>query len=266
MSEFQSAPIVLVHGILGFNQLTFGGLRLADYFRLIPEALRNDGHLVPLPPRLNPAGSIAERAQDLKTYLEQNADVAGRRVHLVAHSMGGLDARFMIARLGMADRVLSLTTIGTPHHGSPVADVVVQGTDPALNQFIEHLGVDVQGVHDLTTGACRRFNEDINDAPGVRHFSIAGQFQPHRVLGVPRGVLGVTHDIVAHTENANDGLVSIASATLSERATWTALPNWDANHFRLINWGANLLPSPLELADQTIVDKYRTLVNQIKNA
>ena len=43
MTESQMAPIVLVHGILGFNQLTLGGARLAEYFRLIPEALRNDG-------------------------------------------------------------------------------------------------------------------------------------------------------------------------------------------------------------------------------
>jgi len=59
MNETQSAPIILVHGLFGFNQLTFGGLKVAEYFRSIPEALRRDGHRVPDPPRRNPGGSFA---------------------------------------------------------------------------------------------------------------------------------------------------------------------------------------------------------------
>src|SRR5262245_45166314 len=246
MTESQNAPIVLVHGILGFDQLTFGGLKIADYFRLIPDALRKAGHNVPEPPGLNPTGSVAERAQNLKSYL-QGADLAGRKVHLIAHSMGGLDSRFMISRLGMAERVLSLTTIGTPHHGSPIADLVVKGTNPLLNNFMEHLGVDVKAVFDLTTGAGRTFNDEVPDAPGVRYFCLGGQFSPHRILGVPQGVLGVTHEIVANAEGENDGVVSVASATMSGRAAWSALGAWNGNHFRLINWGENLAPTPLEL-------------------
>ena len=36
--------------------------------------------------------------------------------------MGGLDARYMIGQLGMADRVAALLTVTTPHRGSPYAD------------------------------------------------------------------------------------------------------------------------------------------------
>ena len=57
MNQTQSAPIILVHGLFGFNQVTFGGLKVAEYFRSIPEALRRDGHSVPEPPQLNPGGS-----------------------------------------------------------------------------------------------------------------------------------------------------------------------------------------------------------------
>lgn len=266
MNESQAAPTVLVHGILGFNQLTLGGSKIADYFRLIPDALRSDGHVVPEPPQLNPAGSTAERAQDLKNYLQNpnRPEVFGQKVHIIAHSMGGLDSRFMIAKLGMADRVLSLTTIGTPHHGSPVADIVIKGASPALNQSMEHLGIDIKAAFDLTTDACRQFNNEVSDAPGISYFSIAGQFEPPRIFGAPQGLFGLTHDLVAKTEKSNDGLVSVASATLAERPGWTSLSVWDANHFRVINWGANLLPSPIELADHTIVEKYRSLVKRIK--
>jgi len=263
MSETQS-PIILVHGIFGFNQLTLGGLKVTDYFRLIPDALRRDGHVVPEPPQLNPAGSVAERAQDLKNYLQDanRGDVFQKQVHIIAHSMGGLDSRFMISKLGMADRVLSLTTIGTPHHGSPIADIVVSGVDPILNEFMEHLGVDVQAVRDLTTDAGRRFNDEVPDADNVRYFSIGGRFTPARILGTPQGLLGLTQAVIGKTEQDNDGVVSVASATMG-RLPWTPLDAWETNHFRMINWGANLVPTPLELADSSIVEKYRTLANQI---
>src|SRR5437016_6235449 len=158
MNQTQSAPIILVHGLFGFNQLTFGGLKVAEYFRSIPEALRRDGHSVPDPPRLNPGGSVAERAQDLKNYLEDpnRGDVFGKQVHLIGHSLGGLDSRFLISKLGMADRVLSLTTIGTPHHGTTSADIVVSGVDPILTKLMEHLGVDVKLFRDITTDVCQR--------------------------------------------------------------------------------------------------------------
>jgi len=265
MNESQTAPMVLVHGIFGFSQLTLGGLKVADYFRDIPDALRRDGHVVPTPPQLNPAGSIVERAQDLKNYLQSNSEVLDKKVHIVAHSLGGLDARFMISKLDMADRVLSLTTIGTPHHGTPIADIVNEHTNPALNQFVEHLGIDIKAVIDLTTGACRQFNLDVLDSQGIGYFSIAGQFEPPRILGKPIGFLGHTHDLVSEREQNNDGLVSVQSATFAERSeSWTSLGVWEANHFRLINWGTDIVPSPFELIDNTIVEKYRTLVTRVK--
>jgi triacylglycerol lipase len=264
MIESQTAPIVLVHGIFGFSQLTLGGLKVADYFRLIPDALRRDGHVVPTPPQLNPAGSIAERAQDLKNYLQAQNEIFDKKVHIVAHSMGGLDARYLISKLGMVDRVLSLTTIGTPHHGTPIADIVNEHTDPALNQFVEHLGIDIKAASDLTTRACRQFNLDVPDSPGIGYFSIAGQFEPPRILGKPLGLLGHTHDLVSEREQTNDGLVSVQSATFAERSeTWLSLGMWEANHFRLINWGTDIVPSPFELIDNTIVEKYRTLVTRV---
>ena len=125
-------PMVLVHGMFGFGQLRLAGVTVVDYFRGIPHALRTAGYSVPQPPSLNTAGSIVDRATDLKRYLESEPGVSAQQVHLIAHSLGGLDARYMISRLGMAQRVLSLTTIGTPHLGSPIADAVVNAGFPDL--------------------------------------------------------------------------------------------------------------------------------------
>ena len=166
------APIVLVHGIFGFGQLKLAGVGVADYFRLIPAALRAEGHVVPETPSLNMAGNIAERAADLKQYLDNCPEVAGRKVQLVAHSMGGLDARFMISKLDMADRILSLTTIGTPHRGSPIADLVGAPAPPGIEQVVQSAGIDINGIADLTTTACARFNQEVIDSPRVRYFRL----------------------------------------------------------------------------------------------
>lgn len=55
-------------------------------------------------------------------YLKQNLP-KGTGVNFVAHSMGGLDVRYLISHLKPSSYTpLSLTTIGTPHRGSPFMD------------------------------------------------------------------------------------------------------------------------------------------------
>ena len=256
------SPIVLVHGLFGFDRLTLGG---ADYFRLIPQTLRAAGYVVPSPPRLNLAGRIEDRAADLRTFLTTHSDVAGKPVHLIAHSMGGLDARFLLDRNPeLASRVKTLTTIGTPHHGSPIADLVVAGGHPLLARFLERLGLDIRGIGDLTTDSCRRFNDELGDPPSVRCYSVAGRFVPPSILGAALGVLAITYSIIRNKEGDNDGLVSVESATFgSDPANWKHLGAWEANHFRLINWGTNFVPTPAELADETIAELYKALVATI---
>jgi triacylglycerol lipase len=52
-------------------------------------------------------------------------------IHIIAHSMGGLDSRRMISKgylieaNGEKTAIQTLATIGTPHRGSPVADLVI---------------------------------------------------------------------------------------------------------------------------------------------
>jgi len=260
------APILLVHGLFGFGQLKLAGVGVADYFRLIPDTLRVEGHVVPEPPSLNTAGSIAERAAGLKQYLNNRPEVAGRKVHLVAHSMGGLDARFMISNLATADRILSLTTIGTPHRGSPIADLVGAAAPPGFDKVLETAGIDIKGIAELTITSCARFNQEVPDSPAVRYFSIASRFEPPRVLGVPVGVLALTHDIVRNKEGDNDGVVSVESARFGQlRENWTFLETWPGNHFRQINWGTNILLTPSEESDNTIVEKYKELATRLRN-
>ncbi|KAH7926487.1 alpha/beta-hydrolase [Leucogyrophana mollusca] len=66
-------------------------------------------------------GSIASRSENLDRLLQERA--RGRGLNLMAHSMGGLDCRHMISHVKPTEYTpLSLTTIATPHRGSPFMD------------------------------------------------------------------------------------------------------------------------------------------------
>src|SRR5258708_6013617 len=199
------APIVLVHGLLGFDKLAMGAWTLTHYFRGIPELLRAAGNRV-LVARLNPIGGTAERAAQLKALLD--AESRTEPVHLIAHSMGGLDSRYMISRLGMAPRVLSLTTIGTPHRGSPFVDWGVRRFARLVCPVFEFFGLSYQAFKDLTTGHCKVFNRNTPDSPAVRYFSVAGCFRTDWLA--PEWQL--PSSIVERLEGPNDGVVSVKSA------------------------------------------------------
>jgi triacylglycerol lipase len=218
------APIVLVHGLLGFDAVRVGGLKLTSYFLGIEDALRTAGNLV-YTARLSPTAGVAHRAAELRTFL--NREIPDEPVHVFAHSMGGLDARYMISRLGMDDRVLSLTTIGTPHRGTPFADWGVRQLARFVQPLLRRFALPDQAFFDLTTDGCRAFNESVPDAPGVRYYAIAGRCS---VAWLTLNWL-LPHSVVQWHEGPNDGVVSVASATWGEHTEV-----WDGDHLSLINW------------------------------
>jgi triacylglycerol lipase len=216
------APIVLVHGLLGFDRIRVGPYTVARYFPGIEDALAAAGHRVGIPV-LSKTRGVAHRAAELKRFLRDH--FPEDRVHLIAHSMGGLDARYMISRLGMEDRVLSLTTVGTPHRGSNYADWGIRRLSRSVKPFLQFWGVPTDAFDDLTTEACARFNEETPDVPGVRYYSVAGACPPEWVPWVwwPAMTFGPE-------EGPHDGVVSVASATYGER-----VEVWDADHMNLVN-------------------------------
>jgi triacylglycerol lipase len=216
-------PIVLVHGLMGFGRLHVVGSTMLSYWTNIPEVLRAPGNRV-LVPRLPPAASVATRAAELKAFLDREAP--GERLHLIAHSMGGLDSRYLISRLDMAERVVSLTTLGTPHRGTAFADWGIRRVERLVAPFLDFLGLPHEAFNDLTTAGCAGFNEQTPDAPNVRYFSVAGQF----TLGWSMFAWQLPHRIIEKVEGSNDGLVAVASAKWGE-----AFEVWEGDHASLVN-------------------------------
>jgi triacylglycerol lipase len=218
------APIVMVHGLLGFDRVGVGSWVIADYFRGIPDALRASGNRV-LVVRLSPIGGIAERAAQLKDQIEK--EYPHEPVHLLSHSMGGLDSRYMITNLGMGNRVLTLTTLGTPHRGSAVASWGVRRFAPMVEPLLDYFGVAHQAIHDLTIERCKVFNENTPDMRNVRYFSVAGKIRPEWLTAQ----WGVPMSLLERIQGGSDGLVSVESARYGEDCEV-----WEADHMSLVNW------------------------------
>jgi triacylglycerol lipase len=216
-------PVVLAHGVLGFDKIGFGG-KEHSYFRGVHGHLTRVGAEVHRP-RVSSAAAIAVRAEELARVIRS---IDAKKVNVIAHSMGGLDARYAIARLGLADRVASLTTVGTPHLGTPVADLGTKLGD--LLRLSSLLGrvVDLQGFYDLTTRRMKQFNDEIVDARGVAYASVVGRIERARA----HPLLWPTHLYMSERgDGDSDGLVPAASQKWGE-----VLRHIDADHWAQIGW------------------------------
>ncbi len=216
-------PLVLVHGVLGFDRVQVGGFRV-DYFRGVTDELRRQGFLVYVV-RVDPLAPIPVRAAQLA---EQVIALKVGRVNLVAHSMGGLDARYALAHLGLGEWVASLTTIGTPHRGTPVADHGTRwlGDFLGLRRVAQRLGADVEGFWALTTHRMERFNAEVPDVMGVWYASVVSEGRS------ANPILRVTRSLLERGHGASDGLVP----TDSQR--WgTVVDQVEADHWAQIGWG-----------------------------
>jgi triacylglycerol lipase len=214
-------PIVLAHGIARFDILREILIELTGipddefgdryhYFKGIKSHLETHGFEVHHT-SVNFSGPVDLRARQLSDQVNQI--VRGRthdKVHIIAHSMGGLDARHMIVDIdGMADRVASVTTIGTPHLGTSFADygishggsAVIQGLAPFIN-----LG----GFNDLTTSSCEAFNRRAREKEASNRvvYRTYASAEERDLVFLP---LQLSWSIINRFEGKNDGLASVRS-------------------------------------------------------
>ncbi|KAI9043538.1 triglyceride lipase [Aspergillus affinis] len=224
LADTPKHPIVLAHGLLGFDELRLAGPFLpgVQYWRGIKEALSMKGVQV-ITATVPPSGSIKMRAEELARDIAVGAQ--GKDVNIIAHSMDF--------------NVKSLTTIATPHRGSSVADYVLkQIGDDRLAQLYYALGllkVETGAFSQLTREYMEStFNPNTPDVDDVRYFSYGACMQPSFW-----SVFRQSHRILEQLEGFNDGLVSVASSRWGGEAGYkgTLL---DVSHLDLINWSNRL--------------------------
>lgn len=209
-------PILLVHGV-GFRDFAH-----FNYWGRIPKALEAQGAQV-FYGNQDSWGTIEHNAQKLKQRIEEiTAQNRTEKVNIIAHSKGGLDARYTISNLQVEEKVASLTTIATPHNGSKTMDMLCRL--PPVIFRISAVFVDAfwrllkdekpdfyKVVFQFTTKMAKSFNEKNPDVQGIYYQSYSA------LMNTPLSdiILFFPNLIVSFTEGQNDGLVT------SESAKWT---------------------------------------------
>ena len=192
-------PLVLVNGIDVSPNFRWSA-------RIVETLGQKGGHQVFLAID-RPYDIPQRRALDLwQRIREVRAETGAERVNLICHSLGGLDCRYLVSPAGLhweveashpeiVEAVASITTVGTAHHGTRVADIVlgylptgeaVESLD-ALASFIgdwftdEALAQDAhltEAIASISQSQARAFNAQIVDAEGIYYQSWAGFSRP----------------------------------------------------------------------------------------
>lgn len=209
LSDKLRYPVLLVHG-MGFKDY-----KLVGYWGRIPKAMEENGARVFLG-KQDCNGSIESNALQLKTSLENTlAETGAEKVNIIAHSKGGLEARYLISTLGYSDKVASLTTISTPHNGSVTVDKLMklpQGAVKlgcgAVDLWFRLLGDKTphtyEAVKSFRTADAEKFNRENPDAEGVYYQSYA--FAMKKMTSDI--FMAVPWAVVNHFEGENDGLLA----------------------------------------------------------
>lgn len=232
-------PIVLAHGAAGFDEL-FGVL---EYWYGIPSSLASGGARVYVT-TVSQLNSTEVRGEQLLAQVEQIVAITGEpRVHLIGHSHGGLDVRYVASV--RPDLVASVTSVGSPHKGAELADFIRAGIaegspSEALlaalgDAFGAALGL-LAGTSDpqdalatldsLTSVGAAAFNashpqgvpttrcgEGAAWVNGVRYFSWSGTGVLTHAFDLGDPFLGITSLFYGE---ANDGLVGRCSSHLGD--------------------------------------------------
>ena len=231
-------PIVLVHGLLGFDSL----LGVYDYWYGMPAELRSGGARVYVP-AVSASNFSEVRGEQLIRELDTLRAIHGHtRFNLIGHSHGGPTIRYVASV--RPDLVASVTSIGSPHTGSKVADglnatlppgsalrPIVAGFVNALSTFIAVLSGNsdpqnaLGALSSLSSSGAAAFNARhpqgmpstaCGQGPavvnGIRYYSWGGTSVLTHVLDASDPLLGAGSLFFGFDQN--DGLVGRCSSHL----------------------------------------------------
>ena len=203
----------------------------------------------------------------------------GTRAHLIAHSRGGLDARWVITQPGMADKIASLTTIGTAHRGTSFMTLAyrvlpfyyligkvlqkletlrrhtVGASDGFYGQFLQGYDCSLtqlrEALYPLTVSGAAEFNRRLNEREctirsrsqlQVHYFAYGGAVdRPETSFLQLPAALTRWFGTRAERDSRNDGACSV----------WSAHYPWDDkgrdyvttipfDHYEQVNWQPSL--------------------------
>ncbi|WP_214002289.1 lipase family alpha/beta hydrolase [Acinetobacter variabilis] len=277
-------PIVFSHGMAGFIRVGTDQFGLDYWYQILPDLARNGANVWAT--RVSPFNSSEIRGEQLLEQVKEIAAITGAdKVNLIGHSHGGPTIRYVAG--SEPKLVASLTTVGAPHKGSPVGDLILKAEGTAIEaplvgtiNLVSKAITWAQGLdpnsypHDslagggsLTASGSAKFNqrypigipttacgEGAYQQKGIYNYSFTGVGQVTNPLD-PDSALKVTALLIDGGKE-NDGLVSRCSAKFGK----TIRDNYNWNHLDEVNQLLGLknvfAPDP--------VDIYRQHANRLK--
>ncbi|MWK60220.1 alpha/beta fold hydrolase [Pseudomonas otitidis] len=274
-------PIVLAHGMLGFDSILG-----VDYWYGIPSALRRDGASVYVT-EVSQLNTSEARGEELLEQVEEIVAISGKpKVNLIGHSHGGPTIRYVAGV--RPDLIASATSVGGPHKGSATADflrqippgstgeAVLAGIVNGLGSLINFLSGSrstqpqnaLGSLESLNSQGAARFNakfpqgipttacgEGAYQVNGVRYYSWSGTSPMTNLLDISDGLLAAT--ALTFKGEATDGLVGRCSSHLGK----VVRDNYRMNHLDEVNQTFGLV----SLFETDPVTVYRQHANRLKN-
>ncbi len=276
-------PLVFAHGMAGFSKVG-----PADYWYGIPKDLVAGGSSVYVT-QVASFQSSEVRGEQLLSQVQNILAISGAaKVNLIGHSHGNQSIRYVAAAIPA--KVSSVTGVGGPQTGSPVADVIkgvttIPGLGPitatvlsgAINGFF--LMIDaisgqgyrqdaLAGMDSLTTKGAAAFNvkypqampatkcaEGAYTVNGVRYYSWSGTGHLTNVLDISDAALAASGLVIPE---ANDGLVGRCSSHLGQ----VIRDDYFMNHLDEVNQIFGLV----SIFETNPVSVYRQQANRLKTA
>ena len=257
-------PILLIHGLNCRDDWIF------PYWGRVADVLRRHGARVYLSGQ-DAWGSIPGNAGALRRRGEEILTQTGSgKLDLIAHSKGGLEARYLASSLGLGEHIASVTLIATPNHGSVTMDRLYRLPRWLyrlcgffINTWFRLLGdryPDFCAVcEQFTTGWTETFNAANPDVPGLLYRSYAGIMSTWRA----DFFLCLTSLLQHAVEGPNDGLVTETSARWTGyRGPWQGVGGRGVSHMDEVDFRRRPLRRRGQVWD--VVDEYVAMVAELK--
>ena len=207
-------PLLMVHGIF------FRDFKRFNYWGRIPYELKKNGATIYYGNHES-AETVEKSAAKLADRIKQVVEETGcEKLNIIAHSKGGLDVKYAIANLDIAQYVASVTTINTPHRGCEFAEYLLNkapeksknAVAAAYNATLRKMGDKspdfLEAVGDLTASKCKEISEKADEfdykAHGIYTQSFGSRMR-HAINGA--FPLNMSYHLVKYFDGPNDGLV-----------------------------------------------------------
>jgi len=212
MADFKlKYPIILIHGTAASDNSLFWGR--------IPKTFR-ENNISFYYGKTDGWGTVENNARMLKRNLTDLAEKTGTdKFNLIAHSKGGIDARYFISTLAGDKMVASLTTLSTPHLGTPIADYLMEkhlSDDSVTKKLIQHISFlfggqspsPVELIRDLSEKKMLAFNRLNPDMDNVFYQSFASTMKkPQDDL-----LYALSFKYLTRRAGENDGMIPLQNA------------------------------------------------------